>query len=199
MRTRLRLLLATFLLSLTASAATFTPVAGDLTLTVLSQTSDLTILGFDVRGVVGIGVTQDAFTDDFILGDGTNIGFPDPAVPNTLLIVSNAPAVTEGFIAQLSNPRLGGPGFLLDSGFSAPISATLTEPIMQYLAANTLLLGFELVDSSQITDEQTLSVWTLAGVAGPDISTQVVPEPSSALLLLGGGIGFAFWRRFARS
>jgi hypothetical protein len=200
MSKKIRAVLATLLFSLlanTAAAATFTIGAGGLDLQVVSSILDSSIEAYDIRGVAGINVTEGGFSGTFIIGDGTNLGGPAPAPPNSLLIASDV-AATEALLLFFGNPRVGSPGFLLDTASLGPLSPTITDPLLVYLASNQVTFGFELTAAAQISETQLLTTWVLSSITGPNLASDTaVPEPGSvALVLSGAAILVARRRRF---
>jgi hypothetical protein len=189
MSMRIRSAFAVLLFSIfvnTSSAATFSIGAGGLDLQVVSSILDASIQEYDIRGVAGINVTEGSFTGTFIVGDGTNLGGSPPPVPNHILIASNV-AADEALLLFFGNPRVGLPGFLLDTASLGPLSPSITDPILVYLANNQTTFGFTLTGTTPLNDSQLLSTWVLSSITGPDMQVgPAVPEPGSVVLVLSG-------------
>ncbi len=152
------------------------------------------MVGFDVRNTAQFSVASGPLTgSSFFLTDGTPLGFPSPAVGNTVLIGLNG-GITEGIFLTLGNFQSPASGVaLLDAVFVGNLTA-VTDPVLQYLSSNVSTLEFSYVLDSAVLigdDTQILSSWVSTGMTGPS----EVPEPATFALLSAGLLGLVALKR----
>lgn len=197
--------LALMVASLTTplAAATLTLASGTIDLQVVQNNSDFSIAAFDLRNVAGFQLLEGSINSIVVIGDGTNLGAPSPASPNTQLLVSNLSA-SQGFLLAFSNVRGdGGSGLLVDANFSISLGA-VTDPELLYLSGNPLTFSFAANNIAAgggnvdpLGQDQIISYWSVTAGVGPTVET-VVPEPGS-MVLIGGGVALIAFARRRRS
>ncbi len=196
--------LAALLVVPASQAALITNAGGGLDLTLVTDTSDPTIItSFDIRGDLIADVADGGGSLGLIgLTDGPLIGDPAASAPNVFLLGVNAvPATEAGFLTfDPASIFFSGSGVLFSTTFT-PLTTLTNNALMVLANSQSITFGFtfDSVIAANSTTNLTTTLWRFSSAQTVD-APGAIPEPATLTLFGLGLIGvFAVGRRRRRS